>query len=594
MTNRVINLRGRGARGESFADIARRTGAYGATSADTDSVVATKMVAQIATDSGLLAAANYYSSKAAGETATVAGEFFSYSDGSGNIVYAERTADGAGDGGGNSIIIAQPASQSDLASKVDYTSGGGIFVDGGVNSSMGLPRDDSAFATQAPATGTPGQRHNLWMSMQPHADDEFAIVSFMKDDTDTWRQCHTWFHALQDGDNTAATFRPYQAAHGESGRGDYTPFILYNDNSVEFCAGPTGNAPFNLGLTAQDWARNFQNTVLQGGLVVGNHAQSYADVANRLEVEGAAFVGAVDGSGNSTTGMQIAWHAGTSQTLLQSFSWGTSTFQYLTINAAETRFGQGHVVPDADNTRDLGKSGGAWRNVFSVNAVTVTSDARLKKVRDDGPTPEEIAWAKKIEFVPYQMIDALEEVSDPDNPKKFARIHWGVLAQQVIEAGKECGIDDPFRYSFLTADPRFETVEVEVEVESPVFIEETIDNWEIEMREGKAVRVYKPITRKVQKHVEHLVFDEKGNQLTRDVPDPRGPYKTLDPETKKPRQRPPIKEPLKWMQPVTEIVKEKHKMAVPVMLENGEQDMLLGIRYEALYGFIAACKQAEA
>lgn len=47
---------------------------------------------------------NYQASKAAGEGATVAGELFSYPSGDGRIIYAERTADGAGDAGGNSIV----------------------------------------------------------------------------------------------------------------------------------------------------------------------------------------------------------------------------------------------------------------------------------------------------------------------------------------------------------------------------------------------------------------------------------------------------------------------------------------------------------
>lgn len=53
------------------------------------------------------ALANYRGSKAAGEGAFAAGEFFSYPDGAGGFILAERTADGAGDGGGNSAEIAR-------------------------------------------------------------------------------------------------------------------------------------------------------------------------------------------------------------------------------------------------------------------------------------------------------------------------------------------------------------------------------------------------------------------------------------------------------------------------------------------------------
>ncbi len=68
---------------------------------------------------GVIAAANYHVSKAAGEAATVAGDFFSYPDGAGGLIYAERTADGAGDAGGNSQQIAEVATKSQIDAKAN-------------------------------------------------------------------------------------------------------------------------------------------------------------------------------------------------------------------------------------------------------------------------------------------------------------------------------------------------------------------------------------------------------------------------------------------------------------------------------------------
>lgn len=53
------------------------------------------------------ATANYRVSKVAGEAATAVGGLFSYPDGVGGVIYAERTANGGGDAGGNSKEIAR-------------------------------------------------------------------------------------------------------------------------------------------------------------------------------------------------------------------------------------------------------------------------------------------------------------------------------------------------------------------------------------------------------------------------------------------------------------------------------------------------------
>ncbi|MXP42998.1 hypothetical protein [Allopontixanthobacter sediminis] len=65
-----------------------------------------------------VAAGNYFSSKAEGEAGTAAPDFFSYPDGAGGLIYAERTVDGGGDAGGDSVIIAEAATQAQLDQKI--------------------------------------------------------------------------------------------------------------------------------------------------------------------------------------------------------------------------------------------------------------------------------------------------------------------------------------------------------------------------------------------------------------------------------------------------------------------------------------------
>lgn len=78
----------------------------------------------------------------------------------------------------------------------------------------------------------------------------------------------------------------------------------------------------------------------------------------------------------------------------------------------------GSVGPNANNASDLGSSILAWRNIYSVNAVTVTSDARSKQnvaVSDLG-----IDFINKLNPVSYQIIDSDDQAT-----------HYGLIAQEV-------------------------------------------------------------------------------------------------------------------------------------------------------------------
>jgi len=467
---------------------------------------------------------------------------------------------------------------------------GALFIDGGTTLGLGLYRDDAQIAIRAPAAGTPGQRHALILVEQPHGDDEIAIVG-SHIINGIKRQTMTMFSALSNHDDAVGTFRPYTGFHAESYRGDYNPLLIYYDGAIEMGGLLTGATVWNLGYTQPDWVHNFTQTHLQGATVVGNHAESVQS-GNIMEVAGNAFFGAVDGTTlTSTLGILLAWSAsGGGTSLLQSVSYipATNPFQPLTINAAETRFGQGHVVPDADNTRDLGKSGGAWRNVFTVNAVTVTSDGRLKRVRGDGePTEAERAWAAAIRFVPYQMLEAIAEKGEDK-----ARLHWGVIAQDVVAAGEAAGITDPFAYGFLTRDPRFETIQVDETVQKPVMVEKIQSEPRLQEVNGRQRLVMVDVPTQVQKTKRMRAHGPDGKPLSRLETDAEvGPASTaiIDPTTKRAARRAKRMVPHMIDVPQFETVTEKVDKVVPVMLENGEQDALLGVRYEALFAFLRAC-----
>lgn len=469
---------------------------------------------------------------------------------------------------------------------------GAIFLDGVTTSGLALFRDDAQLALRAPMGGTPTQRHCLMLFEQPHTDDEIAIVGSHVIGG-TKRQTTTWFNALSNHNANPVSFRPYSAFHGESYRGDYTPLIMYYDGAIEMGGLLTGSQVWNLGYTQPDWVHNFQNSHWQGPTVMGVHSQSVQS-GNLLEVSGNAFFGAVDGTTHvSTLGVLVGWSTGGGGTgVIQATSYipSTNPVQPLAINGATITLGQGHTRPDTDNLRDLGVSGGAWRNLFVVNAPTVTSDGRLKRVRGDGqPTDQEREWARRIKFVPYQMLEAIAEKGEDK-----ARLHWGVIAQDVVAAAEECGIADPFAYGFLTRDPRFETVVEIVPTEMPVMVEDTHEEGRVQVVNGKATHVMVPVTRMVQK-TEKMHLHVDGKPQFRPETDAERVAREgdlspiIDPGTKRPARRKPKMVPLMVDVPITEMVDEKHEKQVPVMLDDDTQDVLLGVRYEGLYAFLRAC-----
>lgn len=168
----------------------------------------------------------------------------------------------------------------------------------------------------------------------------------------------------------------------------------------------------------------------------------------------------------------------------------------------------GPIYPNVDNTRNLGHASYRWAAGYIAVAWTVGSDARMKTVRDDGgPTDAERAWARSIRTVCYQLNDSIAEKGEA------ARLHWGVLAQEVHQAGLDAGIEDPFRYGFLGCDALVERIEKPVTVTRPKMETVTIIERVVESRDGKAVVVEQPVEREQPVMEEQPLFDEAGAPL---------------------------------------------------------------------------------
>ena len=125
--------------------------------------------------------------------------------------------------------------------------------------------------------------------------------------------------------------------------------------------------------------------------------------------------------------------------------------------------GNYHIEKDSlnfftDNAADLGSSSKRWKNIYAATGSINTSDEREKQEVAEYPDAVLDAWGA-VELRQFLFKDAVEKKGDK------ARIHAGVIAQQVVQAFRDKGIDAT-QYGLLCYDEwddEYEDVEVEGE-----------------------------------------------------------------------------------------------------------------------------------
>ena len=90
--------------------------------------------------------------------------------------------------------------------------------------------------------------------------------------------------------------------------------------------------------------------------------------------------------------------------------------------------------PGSDNTVALGSGSRRWSEVNAGNGTIVTSDARLKEDVED-LTEAELAVGRSLKVRRYKMKDSVE------GKGAGARWHFGFIAQEVIQAFEDQGLD---------------------------------------------------------------------------------------------------------------------------------------------------------
>jgi hypothetical protein len=106
----------------------------------------------------------------------------------------------------------------------------------------------------------------------------------------------------------------------------------------------------------------------------------------------------------------------------------------------------GHFGAASDNAQDLGISSARWDDIFATNGTIQTSDENEKQdIRNATDAEKKVAVALKSLFKMFRFKSAVAAKGDN------ARLHFGVIAQNVETAFKNEGLD-PEKYALFCKD----------------------------------------------------------------------------------------------------------------------------------------------
>lgn len=143
--------------------------------------------------------------------------------------------------------------------------------------------------------------------------------------------------------------------------------------------------------------------------------------------------------------------------------------------------------PSSDTATSCGRASNRWSSIFASTGSINTSDERSKTSIVDPDEALMRAWGK-VNFRVFQFKDAVEKKGGD------ARLHVGVIAQQVIEAFESEGLDAT-RYGLLCYD-KWEDEYEDIEI---------IDQIEVADEEGRIITPQKT-------HIEHRLVTLAGDR----------------------------------------------------------------------------------
>jgi len=179
------------------------------------------------------------------------------------------------------------------------------------------------------------------------------------------------------------------------------------------------NADFKIGQNVANSTGRIAIQAGYGSAAAGGYSLAYGH--NHSSLAGYFICGASSGAGNFE--VRSGYGAGATQ---------------LACDGASTRAG-------LDNVFGLGSGSFRWTQIYAANGTINTSDATAKT--EPKPVTDKVldAWSD-VEFCSFKMLDAVEKKGESK-----ARIHFGVIAQQVKQVFEEAGLN-AFDYALLCLD----------------------------------------------------------------------------------------------------------------------------------------------
>lgn len=201
------------------------------------------------------------------------------------------------------------------------------------------------------------------------------------------------------------------------------------------------NVRLGIGTSSPANINDLQNTgsfnarVRNNGSGVGAYAGWIFQTANSFSGTSEAYVRVVsENAGNSTAGLALGVNA----------AGGGASYTAAYVEGA------GNFRPGADNAYSCGTASFRWSVIYSATALINTSDGTTKTVIGSIDDAEKrVAQRIKSGIKKFKFNDSIAEKGDA------ARIHWGVIAQDVKAAFEAEGLNAE-QYAMFCSDTWFE------------------------------------------------------------------------------------------------------------------------------------------